>query len=96
MNCKKTLTLVVCLGLFTAVSTVRLHGQQDPGPRAGAAGAGSFYPGLGAGEQSVFAQSMQAFMEVDRSQEKSPTKEAPGLDRRLTETVVRSAMLSLQ
>ena len=65
MNCKKTLTLVVCLGLFTAVSTVRLHGQQDPGPRAGAAGAGSFYPGLGAGEQSVFTQSMQAFMEVD-------------------------------
>ncbi len=65
MNCKKTLTLVVCLGLFTAVSTVRLQGQQDPGPRAGAAGAGSFYPGLGAGEQSVFTQSMQAFMEVD-------------------------------
>ena len=32
---------------------------------AGAAGAGGFYPGLGAGEQAMFTQGMQAFMEVD-------------------------------
>jgi CxxC motif-containing protein (DUF1111 family) len=62
--CKKTLTLVVCLGL-TTLCNVKVQGQQDPGPRGGAAGAGSFYAPLGPGEQTMFTQAMQAFMEVD-------------------------------
>lgn len=38
---------------------------KDPGPRAGAAGAGSFYPTLDADEQAFFTAAMARFEEVD-------------------------------
>jgi CxxC motif-containing protein (DUF1111 family) len=38
---------------------------KDPGPRAGAAGAGSFYPTLDADEQAFFTAAMERFGEVD-------------------------------
>ena len=65
MNRTKTLTFVVCLALLTPFSERKLLAQQDPGPRIGAAGAGSYYPTLNANEQAMFTQGLQAFMEVD-------------------------------
>jgi CxxC motif-containing protein (DUF1111 family) len=65
MNRKKFVTLLVCLGFLTCLSTLELYGQSDPGPRAGTAGAGGYYPGLNAAEQAAFAQAQEAFMEVD-------------------------------
>ena len=63
---KRTNVLMVVVCLVVVVHVPRdVHAQTDPGPRAGTAGAGSFYPGLGAGEQTMFTQGMQAFMEVD-------------------------------
>jgi len=38
---------------------------KDPGPRAGAAGAGSFFPSLDADEQAFFTAAMARFEEVD-------------------------------
>ena len=38
---------------------------KDPGPRAGAAGAGSFYPTLNANEQAFFTGGLGRFEEVD-------------------------------
>jgi CxxC motif-containing protein (DUF1111 family) len=38
---------------------------KDPGPRAGAASAGSFYPTLNANEQALFNQAFTRFQEVD-------------------------------
>jgi len=61
---KNVLMVVVCLVIGLHLPR-NVYAQTDPGPRAGAAAAGSFYPGLGAGEQAMFTQSMQAFMEVD-------------------------------
>lgn len=65
MNRTKSLTLVVCLSLLITFRASKLFGQQDPGPRSGAAGAGNFYPTLNASEQGMFTQAMQSFMEVD-------------------------------
>jgi len=63
---KRTNVLMVVVCLVVVVHLPRnVYAQTDPGPRAGTAGAGSFYPGLGAGEQAMFTQGMQAFMEVD-------------------------------
>src|SRR3974390_3036538 len=54
---------VCLLALFAAPLS---HGQaKDPGPRAGAAGAGTFYPTLNANEQLLFNQAMGRFQEVD-------------------------------
>jgi len=59
---------------FTAMSAVLLalmiapnaYSQtKDPGPRTGAAGAGSFYPTLNADEQQLFNLAMGRFTEVD-------------------------------
>ncbi|MGC2196561.1 MAG: di-heme oxidoredictase family protein [Terriglobales bacterium] len=60
----KCLTLVVSVALFVPFSTPQLCGQQDPGPRSGAAGAGSFYPTLSPDEQSIFTNAQETFMEV--------------------------------
>ena len=65
MNRTKTLTFVVCLALLTPFSERKLLAQQDPGPRIGAAGAGSYYPTLNVNEQAMFTQGLQTFMEVD-------------------------------
>ena len=55
---------VVCLGIF-AIGPIATQAQQDPGPRPGPAGAGSYYSGLNPSEQSLFTQAAQRFMEVD-------------------------------
>jgi CxxC motif-containing protein (DUF1111 family) len=67
--------LPLCLRLFVvsvcllAPCSIALHAQaKDPGPRAGAAGAGSFFPTLNANEQLFFNQAMAVFAEVDSVQ----------------------------
>lgn len=47
------------------LNTTQLPAQNDPGPRGGAAGAGSFFPTLNSNEQQFFNQSLQRFQEVD-------------------------------
>ena len=51
---------MLCLGV--AASAVA---QKDPGPRAGAAAAGSVFPGLNSNEQTAFSNALPEFMEVD-------------------------------
>ncbi len=58
------LAMSFCLLTF-AVSPLATAQAKDPGPRAGAAGAGSFYPTLNATEQVLFNQAMGRFTEVD-------------------------------
>ena len=60
-----TLTALALLP-FTAILVVEgQSGVQDPGPRTGPAGAGSFYPTLNANEQNFFNQAFARFQEVD-------------------------------
>src|SRR5713226_7217836 len=61
----KNLLAVVGLALTVVVSAGTLEAQHDPGPRGGAAGAGGFFPGLSADEQSFFNGAIGSFMEVD-------------------------------
>lgn len=57
---------VLLTAFLFALSTPVLHTQaRDPGPRTGAAGAGSFYPTLNANEQQFFNQAVARFQEVD-------------------------------
>ena len=48
-----------------AMNAPRLHAQADPGPRPGPASAGGYFPALNANEQSMYAQAMLRFLEVD-------------------------------
>jgi CxxC motif-containing protein (DUF1111 family) len=58
--------LVVSVGLLIlAISPLATAQAKDPGPRAGAAGAGSFFPTLNANEQLLFNQAMGRFAEID-------------------------------
>jgi CxxC motif-containing protein (DUF1111 family) len=51
---------------LTLVSVPPANAQaKDPGPRAGAAAAGSFFPTLNANEQQLFSQALTRFNEVD-------------------------------
>lgn len=66
-NCKfrvVVVTLFVCTFILSA-TRVAIAQAKDPGPRAGAAGGGSFYPTLNANEQLLFNQAMGRFQEVD-------------------------------
>jgi CxxC motif-containing protein (DUF1111 family) len=56
--------VVVCLGAVL-LSSMQTLAQNDPGPRSGPAGAGSFYPTLNNNEQQFFTQAQQRFQEVD-------------------------------
>jgi hypothetical protein len=47
------------------MATTQLQSQNDPGPRSGAAAAGSFYPTLSANEQNFFNQAQLRFQEVN-------------------------------
>jgi CxxC motif-containing protein (DUF1111 family) len=49
----------------TAVDFNLRAGVRDPGPRAGASGAGSAYPGLTAAELETFADGQEDFEEID-------------------------------
>ena len=64
MKRKNVLVVVVCLSVVMFFPR-KSQAQTDPGPRSGAAAAGGFYSALGPGEQAMFTQGMQAFMEVD-------------------------------
>src|ERR1700741_697438 len=56
---------VVCLGALLVLMPIHLFAQQDPGPRSGSPGAGTFYPSLNTAEQGEFATGLQTFMEID-------------------------------
>ena len=60
----KSSPLVFCL-VAVLSATRTLSAQNDPGPRTGAAAAGSFYSLLNANEQAFFNQALQRFQEID-------------------------------
>jgi CxxC motif-containing protein (DUF1111 family) len=53
------------LSMIVVVNSGRLQAQKDPGPRSGAAGAGTAYPTLNVNEQLFFSRSSMTFAEVD-------------------------------
>jgi CxxC motif-containing protein (DUF1111 family) len=64
MKFRKLSAIAFC---FAAVllASLDLSAQNDPGPRPGAAGAGSFYPTLNGNEQALFTQALQVLQEID-------------------------------
>jgi CxxC motif-containing protein (DUF1111 family) len=64
VKCRNLPVPVVCLVLLSLAFSP-LHAQNDPGPRPGAAAAGSFYPTLNANEQAFFNQAQLRFQEID-------------------------------
>jgi CxxC motif-containing protein (DUF1111 family) len=64
MKCRKFSPMVVCL-IVVSFSSINLLSQNDPGPRAGAAGAGGFFQGLNSKEQAFFNQAQRIFQEID-------------------------------
>jgi CxxC motif-containing protein (DUF1111 family) len=64
VKCRNLSVPVVCL-VFSSIALTPLHAQNDPGPRPGAAAAGSFYPTLNANEQAFFNQAQLRFQEID-------------------------------
>ncbi|HEY6763265.1 MAG TPA: di-heme oxidoredictase family protein [Candidatus Sulfotelmatobacter sp.] len=60
-----SLQLVVISCLLLTTATVAHAQAKDPGPRAGAAAAGNFFPSLNANEQLFFNQALARFKEVD-------------------------------
>jgi CxxC motif-containing protein (DUF1111 family) len=64
MKCRKLSPIAFC---FAAVllASLDLSAQNDPGPRSGPAGAGSFYPTLNGNEQALFTQALQVLQEID-------------------------------
>jgi CxxC motif-containing protein (DUF1111 family) len=62
---KNSLMVVVCLAVVMQIGPRNVYAQSDPGPRAGDAAAGGYYSTLNAGEQAMFSQALDAFMEVD-------------------------------
>lgn len=75
INVRTAVTCVACILLGAGT----LLGQKDPGPRAGAAGAGSSFPGLNAYEQAFFSQGISRFMEVDSVSGTIPNENGSGL-----------------
>jgi len=71
----------VSFSLFAlaAISISPLHAQNDPGPRPGPAGAGSFYPTLNSNEQGFFNQAQLRFQEVDSVSGALPGETGSGL-----------------
>jgi len=67
----------VAIGVFVVGASG--FGQSDPGPRAGAAGAGSFYPALNHHERAVFTQALNVFNEVDSVSGTIPGEAGSGL-----------------
>ena len=64
MRQHRSLTVVVCLCVLTLSG--RIAGQaRDPGPRGGAANAGTFFSTLNTLEQALFNDGLSTFVEVD-------------------------------
>ncbi len=78
MSSWKLRAVGVCLGLL-AIFSPKLSAQQDPGPRSGPAGAGSYFTTLNSLEQSFFTQAQQRFMEVDSVSGGIPSELGSGL-----------------
>jgi CxxC motif-containing protein (DUF1111 family) len=57
------IAVLLCVALCSTPSAFAQ--AKDPGPRAGAAGAGSFYPTLNSNEQLLFTQAFTRFQEID-------------------------------
>ena len=64
MKCRKLSPVAVCLVPALLVS-LDLSAQNDPGPRPGPAGAGSFFSTLNSNEQALFSQALTRFREID-------------------------------
>jgi CxxC motif-containing protein (DUF1111 family) len=66
-DAKSTSLLAMCLCTAAILGPARISAQQvkDPGPRGGAAGAGSYYPTLNGNEQLLFTQAFARFQEVN-------------------------------
>jgi CxxC motif-containing protein (DUF1111 family) len=64
VKCRILLATVSVLAL-AVIPFSPLHAQNDPGPRPGPAGAGSFFPTLNTNEQGFFNQAQLRFQEVD-------------------------------
>jgi len=64
MRCIQLSPLVLCLALVFLASA-ELQSQNDPGPRSGAAAAGSYFTTLNPAEQALFNQAQQRFQEID-------------------------------
>ena len=75
----RRLLAVVGLALTVVVSAGTLEAQHDPGPRAGAAGAGEPFPGLSADEKAFFDAAIVDFMEVDSVSGAIPGEKGSGL-----------------
>jgi CxxC motif-containing protein (DUF1111 family) len=75
----RNLLAVVGLALTVVVSAGTLEAQHDPGPRAGAAGAGDVLPDLSDNEKAFFNAAIVDFMEVDSVSGSIPGEEGSGL-----------------
>lgn len=64
MKCRR-LSPAVLLLATVLVASLQVTAQNDPGPRSGPAGAGSFYPSLNGNEQAMFNQALQVLEEID-------------------------------
>ena len=64
-SCPHLVTVMLVGLLILATSPLATAQAKDPGPRTGAASAGSFFPTLNANEQLLFNQAMGRFQEVD-------------------------------
>ncbi|PYX68963.1 MAG: thiol oxidoreductase, partial [Acidobacteria bacterium] len=64
MKCRKLSPVAFCFATVLLAS-LDLSAQNDPGPRPGPAGAGSFYPTLNGNEQALFNQASQVLQEID-------------------------------
>jgi CxxC motif-containing protein (DUF1111 family) len=64
MKCRKLSPVAFCLAAVLLVS-LDLSAQNDPGPRPGAAGAGSSFPTLNGSEQALFSEALQVLQEID-------------------------------
>jgi CxxC motif-containing protein (DUF1111 family) len=76
---KARFPLVVCFALVSVLALQKALAQQDPGPRPGAAAAGSFYPTLSPAEQAMFTNAQQTFMEVQSVSAGLPGETGRGL-----------------
>jgi hypothetical protein len=64
MKYRKLSPVAFCVATVLLAS-LDLSAQNDPGPRPGPAGAGSFFPTLNGNEQALFNQASQVLQEID-------------------------------
>jgi CxxC motif-containing protein (DUF1111 family) len=73
------LALLICTVVGFASLMQAQMAAQDPGPRGGPPGAGSYYPTLGSNEQGFFTQAQTRFEEVDSVSGTLPNETGSGL-----------------